>query len=46
VQSDGLEHADSLADAGVQHLILSGDGSGYDLAVLRELVAWRDGRNG
>jgi protein-L-isoaspartate O-methyltransferase len=21
-------------------------GSGYDLAVLRELVAWRDGRNG
>jgi probable F420-dependent oxidoreductase len=48
VQSDGLEDADSLADAGVQHLILGdgGDGSGYDLAELRELVAWRDGRNG
>jgi probable F420-dependent oxidoreductase len=46
VQSDTLEHADSLADAGVQHLILGvgGDGAGYDLSALRELVAWRDGR--
>jgi probable F420-dependent oxidoreductase len=46
VQDDILEHADSLADAGVQHLILGvgGDGSGYDLSVLRDLVAWRDGR--
>ena len=46
VQADILEHADSLADAGVQHLILGvgGDGSGYDLSVLKELLAWRDGR--
>jgi probable F420-dependent oxidoreductase len=46
VQDDILEHADSLADAGVQHLILGvgGDGRGYDLSVLRDLVAWRDGR--
>jgi len=38
---------DALADAGVQHVILgvSGDGRGYDLGELRELVAWRDRRN-
>jgi probable F420-dependent oxidoreductase len=47
IQADSLEHADDLADAGVQQLILGvgGDGSGYDLSVLRELVAWRDARN-
>jgi probable F420-dependent oxidoreductase len=44
VQDDILEHADSLVDAGAQHLILGvgGDGTGYDLSVLRDLVAWRD----
>jgi probable F420-dependent oxidoreductase len=48
VREDILEKADSLADAGVQHLILGvgGDGSGYDLSLLRRLVAWRDARNG
>jgi probable F420-dependent oxidoreductase len=42
-----LDHADELIDAGVQHLILGigGDGHGYDLGPLRELVAWRDARN-
>ena len=44
VRDDILGSADSLAEAGVQHLILGvgGDGSGYDLSTLRELVAWRD----
>ncbi len=39
-------NAPALADAGVQHLIMSvsGDGRGYDLAPLRELVEWRDAR--
>ena len=48
IHDDVMDHADSLADAGVEHLILGvgGDGSGYDLSVLRELVAWRDARNG
>jgi probable F420-dependent oxidoreductase len=48
VHAGGTEHADELADAGVQHLILGvgGDGEGYDLGGLRELVAWRDRRNG
>lgn len=46
--ADALERADVLADAGVEHLIVGvgGDGRGYDLAPLRELVAWRDRRNG
>jgi probable F420-dependent oxidoreductase len=37
---------EALVDAGVQHLIvgIGGDGSGYDLGPLRELVAWRDAR--
>ncbi len=37
---------DALVEAGVQHLILGvgGDGSGYDLGRLRELVQWRDAR--
>jgi len=48
IHENVLEHADSLADAGVEHLIvgIGGNGSGYDLSVLRELVAWRDARNG
>jgi probable F420-dependent oxidoreductase len=40
--------ADALADAGVQHLIqgIGGDGHGYDLGPVRELVQWRDARGG
>ena len=36
--------ADGLVAAGVQHLIkgIGGNGSGYDLGPLRELVQWRD----
>jgi probable F420-dependent oxidoreductase len=38
--------ADALADAGVQHLIIGigGDGTGYDLGHVRELIQWRDAR--
>ena len=44
VRGDTLDHADELVEAGVQHLIIGvgGDGKGYDLGALRELVAWRD----
>ena len=40
------ESAEGLRDAGVTHFIMGigGDGSGYDLAPLRELVEWRDGQ--
>ncbi|MET0730483.1 MAG: LLM class F420-dependent oxidoreductase [Solirubrobacterales bacterium] len=44
IQADDLEHADALVEAGIQHLIVGvgGDGSGYDLAAVRELVSWRN----
>jgi probable F420-dependent oxidoreductase len=47
IHGETLAHVDSLAEAGVEHIIvgLGGDGSGYDLGVLRELIAWRDGAN-
>jgi probable F420-dependent oxidoreductase len=42
------EVADSLADAGVNEVTvgIGGDGSRYDLGRLRELIQWRDRRNG
>jgi probable F420-dependent oxidoreductase len=41
------EVADSLADAGVHEIVvgIGGDGRGYDLGRLRELIQWRDGRS-
>jgi probable F420-dependent oxidoreductase len=44
VHGEVLEHVDELHEAGVQHVIvgIGGDGSGYDLGAVRELVAWRD----
>jgi probable F420-dependent oxidoreductase len=39
---------EALAEAGVTHFIagVGGDGHGYDLSGLRELVRWRDAREG
>lgn len=44
VNAGQVETADALRDAGVTHFIMGagGDGSGYDLSPLRELVEWRD----
>jgi probable F420-dependent oxidoreductase len=44
IHDDVFAHLDDLVAAGVQHVILGvgGDGKGYDLGPLRELVAWRD----
>ena len=44
VNAGEVETADGLRDAGVTHFIMGigGDGRGYDLAPLRELVEWRD----
>jgi probable F420-dependent oxidoreductase len=44
IGADALDTAGDLVEAGVQHLVIGvgGDGSGYDLSALRELVAWRD----
>jgi probable F420-dependent oxidoreductase len=47
VRENIVEQADELLEAGVRHLIvgIGGDGHGYDLGQLRELVAWRDSVN-
>jgi probable F420-dependent oxidoreductase len=44
----GPAQLDELAEAGVQHFTvgLGGDGSGYDLSRLRELIRWRDANGG
>ncbi|HET9720840.1 MAG TPA: LLM class F420-dependent oxidoreductase [Solirubrobacteraceae bacterium] len=41
-----LEHAEEFAELGVHELTvgIGGNGSGYDLAPLRELIEWRDSR--
>jgi probable F420-dependent oxidoreductase len=43
-----LQHADALADAGVDELTIGigGGPDGYDLGEVRELLRWRDSRNG
>jgi probable F420-dependent oxidoreductase len=48
VNAGKAEAADGLRDAGVTHFIMGigGDGSGYDLGPLRELVQWRDAQAG
>ena len=49
IRPEALDTADALVAAGVQHLIIpagGGDGHGYDLGALRELVQWRDATNG
>jgi probable F420-dependent oxidoreductase len=47
VNRDSVETADSLVDAGVDHVSvgIGGEGGRYDLAPLRELLQWRDRRN-
>ncbi|HWI70510.1 MAG TPA: LLM class F420-dependent oxidoreductase [Baekduia sp.] len=47
IQAATLGTADDLVAAGVQHLIIGigGNGTGYDLGALRELIAWRDRAN-
>jgi hypothetical protein len=42
-----VARAESLVEAGVDSITvgIGGDGSGYDLGPLRELVQWRDRRN-
>jgi probable F420-dependent oxidoreductase len=44
VQADAIESAEALRAAGVTQLTvgIGGDGRGYDLGPLRELVQWRD----
>jgi probable F420-dependent oxidoreductase len=47
IHGDVGQHAEDLVAAGVEHVIvgIGGDGKGYDLGALRELIAWRDRLN-
>ena len=47
VRDNLLDHAEGLHAAGVGTFIqgIGGDGAGYDLGAVRELIAWRDGLN-
>ncbi|MDP9385432.1 MAG: LLM class F420-dependent oxidoreductase [Actinomycetota bacterium] len=48
VSAGQLEKAEALRVAGVTHMIMGigGDGTGYDLGPVRELVQWRDAQGG
>ena len=43
--ADKVRDLDRYVEEGITHLIFGADGPDYDLGPLRELVAWRDGRN-
>lgn len=46
LRADELTDPDAYVDAGVTHLIYSAGGPGIDFGPLRELVAWRNTREG
>jgi hypothetical protein len=41
-----IEHAEALYDAGVRLFTLGITGPDYDLAAVRQWIAWRDAKNG
>jgi probable F420-dependent oxidoreductase len=43
---DGVKDADAYVENGITHLILRSSGPDYDVSALKDLVAWRDSRNG
>jgi probable F420-dependent oxidoreductase len=43
---DGIDDPDAYVAEGITHIIVGLDGPDYDLAPLRDLVAWRDARQG
>ena len=46
IRPDKIKHADEYVENGITHLIYGVGGPDYDLAPLKELLAWRDSRNG
>jgi probable F420-dependent oxidoreductase len=43
---EGVKDADGYVENGITHLILRSSGPDYDVCALKDLVAWRDSRNG
>jgi len=46
VTPDQVKNADRYVENGITHLIMGFSGPDYDLSPLKELIAWRDSRNG
>jgi probable F420-dependent oxidoreductase len=46
IRPEQIKNADRYVENGITHLMLGFSGPDYDLAPLKELVAWRDSRNG
>ena len=46
IRPNRIKNADAYVENGITHLMLGFTGPDYDLSPLRELIAWRDSRNG
>ena len=46
IRPDQIKNADRYVERGITHLMLGFTGPDYDLSPLRELISWRDSRNG
>ncbi len=46
IRPNQIKDADGYVENGITHLMLGFSGPDYDLAPLKELIAWRDSRNG
>ncbi|MCA1716190.1 MAG: LLM class F420-dependent oxidoreductase [Actinobacteria bacterium] len=46
IRPNRMKNADAYVENGITHLMLGFTGPDYDLSPLRELIAWRDSRNG
>jgi alkanesulfonate monooxygenase SsuD/methylene tetrahydromethanopterin reductase-like flavin-dependent oxidoreductase (luciferase family) len=44
IRPENADDIDGLVEAGCTHLIVSADGPDYDLALLHDVLAWRNGR--
>ncbi len=46
IQPRQIENADNYVENGITHLMLGFNGPDYDLTPLKELISWRNSRNG
>ncbi|HLL40152.1 MAG TPA: LLM class F420-dependent oxidoreductase [Rubrobacteraceae bacterium] len=46
IRPDQVQNADSYVENGITHLMLGFTGPDYELSPLKDLIAWRDSRNG
>jgi probable F420-dependent oxidoreductase len=46
IEPNRIQYADAYVENGITHLMLGFGGPDYDLSPLRDLISWRDSRNG